>query len=547
MESGVSEKTVLREPLAVALNSELRRIERTIARSWVVLCVGGVIGGGVVAATIAPKLGLAMSVTSLPILVLFAVAARRLERRPLGQRLSVVVALLEGTVPWIFLAVLFFTQGAAYAMSSWIPPMLFAALLIAWVARLQTVPPLVVALSGAATYLAVYFLLLRGKLPQGAGHLILHDPPMQLTRAISLVIGGVLGAVIARELRRAIGRADATIRREELFGKYRLVRKVGSGGAGVVHEALYCPEGGFERRVAVKLLHESLITERAFVDGFRAEAELGARLAHPNVVTIMDFGRQADTFFMAMEYVDGLTLAKLSARAKKAGVSLGPDLVGHIGRSVLAGLEHAHSGVRDAHGMPLRILHRDVCPQNLLVSRIGEVKLTDFGIARVLGQAAAASTRTVAGHDAYMAPEQLAGEALTLQADLFAVGIVLWELVTGARLFARETPAATLLAVLGDPVMPVSAIRDDLNPAWDAFFAKALSRPVAGRFASAGEMMAALDAIGDSRSEQASARLGDLVTRFTAEEPTTHEPRAREANVAEETRREPSEAPTQTR
>jgi serine/threonine-protein kinase len=134
---------------------------------------------------------------------------------------------------------------------------------------------------------------------------------MQLSRSFTLAIAGGVGAYVARELRRAIARADRSVRKEELFGKYRLTKAIASGGVGAVHEAVYCPEGGFERRVAVKLLHPHLARESAFVVGFRAEAELGSRLAHPNIVTILDFGQQNDAYFLAMEYVDGLSLQRL--------------------------------------------------------------------------------------------------------------------------------------------------------------------------------------------------------------------------------------------
>jgi hypothetical protein len=506
----------IREPLEQALHAALRRMERLIARVWVVLAVSGIVGGAIVAATVARRLGVAMVATSLPLLVLFVVVARRLERCALGPRLSVALALAEGTMPWLFFAVLFYTQGAAYALSSWVPPMLFAALMVAWVARLRTLAPLLIGASGAVMYLGVYFLIIKHALPVGPAHLILHDPPMQISRAATMVLGGIVGTAIARELRRAIARADARMRSEELFGKYRLLRRIGAGGGGVVHEALYCPEGGFERRVAVKQLHAALLAEPAVVEGFRAEAELGARLAHPNVVTIHDFGRHQGAFFMAMEYVDGMALSRLASRMRKTGVPFPAHVVGHVGRGVLGGLDHAHDGVRDGDGNPLRILHRDVCPQNVLVSRIGEVKLTDFGIARVLGRAENASTRTIAGHEAYMAPEQIEGRGLVLATDLFAVGVVLWELLAGRRLFARDNPAATLMAVMSAPAEHVTALRPELDPAWDAFFVRALARPPDERFATARAMLAALRALPGAVDTTSGAALGELCTRFAS-------------------------------
>ncbi len=514
---GDTRSTSFRAPLANAIDVELRRLERMIALAWVLISGLGVVLALTIAFTTAPKLGFPMAACAAVLLVLAIGSLAWLRVRPVTKRTPIIVIAVEGMLPWVCFAVLFFTQGAAYALASWVPPLVFAALVVAWVVRLQAMPPLVVSIIGAASYLVVYFLFVRPDVPRGAAHLILYDPPMQFSRAFTLVAAGALGTLVARELRRAIGRAEAQVRSEELFGKYRLVRKIGAGAGGSVHEAVYCPEGGFERRVAVKQLHDSLASEPALVEAFRIEAELGARLAHPNVVMIHDFGRHGGTFFMAMEFVDGLPLAKLAFRVRRASLSLSPAIVGHVARSVLRGLHHAHEGVRDASGKALHILHRDVCPQNLLVSRIGEVKVTDFGIARVLDRAEGAMTKTIAGHEAYMAPEQIDGRPLGLTTDLFAVGVVMWELLAGKRLFARENPAATLLAVATTIVPPITSVRSDVDAAWDAFFTRVLARDAADRFPSARAMLDALDTIDETRRDDAPAILGELVTRFAVE------------------------------
>jgi eukaryotic-like serine/threonine-protein kinase len=507
-------------PLETALDTELRRIELFIAYTWLVLCAIGTVGALVVAATISPRLGLTLAPICAITAVFFLAAARWVGRRPVAKRTPLVIVSVEAMLPWAYFAALFFAQGAAYALSSWIPPLLFASLVVSWVARLQPTPPLVVSIVGALAYLVVYFVFVRPEVPQGAAHLILHDPPMQLSRALSLVIAGGAGTLVAREVRRAIVRADVAVRSEELFGKYRLVRKIGSGSGGSVHEAMYCPEGGFERRVAIKQLHPGLVSEPNFVQGFRTEAELGARLAHPNIVTIHDFGRHEATFFMAMEFVDGLPLSRLAVRARAANLTFASDIVAHIARSVLQGLAYAHEGIHDASGNTLHILHRDVCPQNLLVSRMGEVKLTDFGIARVLMQPSeSANTRTIAGHEAYMAPEQVEGRQL-LVSDLFAVGVVLWELLAGKRLFARDNPAVTLLAVMSAPIPPMSSVRSDAE-VWDAFLERALARETDKRFASAREMLAALDAIPSARGGDAAGKLAALVVELSSAQQAT--------------------------
>ena len=503
-----------------ALAGELRRIDRRLAIAWTMLSVIGVVGGLYAAVVVRPGFGLAIAAVSGCALVPFAMAAWTLGKRPLPRVAEIALMGFASLTPWIFFVVTVVTQGPVYALGSWVTPMVFAALMVASVARLRPVSSIVVGLVGAAAHLVAYFVLAHPRLSPDEAQIFVR-PGMQLTRAISLALGGGVGAFVAWELRRAIGRAESKVHVAELFGKYRLVRPIGTGGAGVVHEAIYSPAGGFERRVAVKVLHPSLATEPAFIDGLRREAELGSRLAHPNVVTIHDFGQHEGVAFMAMEYVDGMTLDRLASRARRAGTVIPVDVVGWIGRSILAGLGHAHEGVHGSDGEALRILHRDVCPQNLLISSLGEVKLTDFGIARVLGQAASANTRTVAGHDAYMAPEQARGGEITLRVDLFAVAVVLWELLAGRRLFARDNSAATVLALLEEPIVPITVVRTELDVAWDAFFARALARDPAERFSSARAMEQALLALPGARAEDSQVALRKLVADLASAPPST--------------------------
>jgi serine/threonine-protein kinase len=276
---------------------------------------------------------------------------------------------------------------------------------------------------------------------------------------------------------------------------------------------MYCPEGGFERRVAIKLLHPHLAREAAFVAGFRAEAELGSRLAHPNIVTILDFGQQGDAYFLAMEYVDGPSLQRLLQGAREANIEIPIAVAAYVVRELLTGLEYAHDGVRAADGHPLRVLHRDMCPANVLLSRFGEVKIADFGIARVLGDAESTHTRNVAGHAAYMAPEQAVAERIDVRADLFSVGVVLWEMLALQRLFARSNPVATLHALVAGPVPLVTDVRAELDPAWNGFVARSLEREASGRWAAAAEMAAALDGLPGARSDRPMEELAALIER----------------------------------
>jgi eukaryotic-like serine/threonine-protein kinase len=295
------------------------------------------------------------------------------------------------------------------------------------------------------------------------------------------------------------------------LSEYRVIRTIASGGMGVVVEALHCPEGGPERRVAVKRIHPHLAEQAAFVDAFRAEAELGAQLSHPNVTRVFDFGRAGDTYFLAMEYVDGATLSALSSQAFSGRVIVPVDVASYLARELLAGLVYSHEVARGEGGEPLRVVHRDLCPQNVLLSKGGEVKITDFGIARALREADAAHAHAARGHVAYLAPEQLRGRAVTPSGDLFAVAVMLWELVAGRRLFARPTEAETRAAAMACAVPSIRALRPELGPAWDAFFARALARDAGDRFPSARAMTEALSALPGAVSEGSAERLAALV------------------------------------
>jgi serine/threonine-protein kinase len=184
-------------------------------------------------------------------------------------------------------------------------------------------------------------------------------------------------------------------------------------------------------------------------------------------------------------------------------------------REILGALAYAHEGARAADGRPLRVVHRDLCPPNVLVSTNGEVKLTDFGIARSLADASESMTKHVSGHSGYMAPEQARAEAFDTRADLFPLGVIAWELFAQRRLFSTGNPASSLLALLTDEVLPISIVRSHLDPRWDAFIARAMARDPGARFASAQEMLTELDAIPESRGS-GGERLGRLITELLA-------------------------------
>jgi serine/threonine-protein kinase len=495
----------------VALDEELRRLERATVWVLTTMTVVGVGMGVVLGLTLRTRFGFVQGGFSGLLAAWFFAYGYALDHGHAVRALRVVQALVEGTLPWTSMLLISSGQGPVYALGSWVPPVIFYALMLVGVARLRPWLCVGYGISGVLLFTAAYYGVLLPRLPAGAPLFAL--PSMQATRCFTMASSGVLCAMLARVLLAAIGRAESTVRARNLFGKYRLVREIAHGGMGFVFEAVYCPEGGFERRVAVKRIHPHLAATGRFVEAFREEAKLSARLAHPGIVQVLDFGRIDDSYFLVMEYVEGLTLGAMMQRMKER--PLPPDLVGHVLREILGALAYAHEGARGADGRPLRVVHRDLCPPNVLVSTNGEVKLTDFGIARSLADASESLTKHVSGHAGYMAPEQARAEAFDTRADLFPVGVIAWELFARRRLFSAANPTASLLALLNDAVLPITVLRPELDERWTSFIGRALARDPESRFASAQEMLHALDAIPGSRGSGAD-QLGRMVEELLA-------------------------------
>jgi serine/threonine-protein kinase len=341
-----------------------------------------------------------------------------------------------------------------------------------------------------------------------------------LARSGILLVTGTIAAMVAAALRRVVSQAHAKVRADDLFGKYRVGEKLAAGGMGVVYRAVYCPEGGFERDVAVKRVHAHLASQPRVVEAFRREAALCSRLVHPNIVQVLDFGSVDESYFFAMEYVDGMSLAELLRTVRDRNERIPSALVTYIAQEICAGLRCAHDGVSDGHGGFLRVIHRDLSPSNVLLSRQGQVKILDFGIARVLDGAGEMHTTTVAGKLAYMAPEQLTAGTLDQRTDLFALGIVVWEMLCVQPLFAGPSDGATVMAVTQKPIPPPSTIRPDLvGGHWDGWVAHALSRSPQDRFQSARDMLAALEMIAQREGPVRAADLASVIERFSVSLP----------------------------
>jgi eukaryotic-like serine/threonine-protein kinase len=276
-------------------------------------------------------------------------------------------------------------------------------------------------------------------------------------------------------------------------GRYAVYDEISSGGMGSVNYGRLLGPVGFSRTVAIKRLHEQFVKDREFVAMFIDEARLATRIRHPNVVQTTDIVVLEDEIFLVMDFVQGESLSKLwrSAGNKAGRVPL--DVTATIMVGVLHGLHAAHIATNE-RGESLHIVHRDVSPQNILVGADGVPRVIDFGIAKASGRAQSTRDGQVKGKLAYMAPEQLRAETVDRRADIFAAGIVLWELLSGKRLFAAESEGAVVTKVLGLHVEPPSTFFSDVPGEVDAIVLKALARDPASRFETAEAMALALEA-----------------------------------------------------
>ena len=315
------------------------------------------------------------------------------------------------------------------------------------------------------------------------------------------------------------GRPDEVLPRA--FGRFVLFDHIGRGGMANIYLAQMSTDLGASRLCVVKEILPELSANPSFAKMLVAEAKLAAELNHANVVQVFDLGRERGQLYIAMEYVEGFDLHQLLVRLSRERVPLPASFALLIVREVLRGLDYAHRA-RSATGSPLAIVHRDVSPSNVLISFEGEVKLCDFGIARALGRKDAdehdIDRVRVAGKSAYMAPEHARGEAIDHRADLFAAGILLWELCAGRRLYRGSDAEMLDLARRGEtPPLPDRGLTNHAD--LQALVARALCRDPDGRFATAHDMLRALeDYIVAAKLVASPLRFGDFLTEHFADE-----------------------------
>jgi serine/threonine protein kinase len=281
-----------------------------------------------------------------------------------------------------------------------------------------------------------------------------------------------------------------------LAGKYRLIAELGQGGMATVYLAVAMGQSGFRKLAVVKLLRPEIAVDVEFVQMFLDEAKLCARLSHPNIVHTYDVGVDEVGHLMAMEYLDGVSLHAAVAKLARNGGPFNFPMQCRVLLDVVEGLRYAHE-LKDYDGRSLEIVHRDVTPHNIFVTYDGQVKLLDFGIAKAATSSVRTATGVIKGKLTYMAPEQARGEPVDARADLYAVGVMLWEAVTGRRRWPTglSQPALFTRLASGEPPENPNAAALGYPPEVDAIILRTLAPKPEDRFQTAGELRTALEGV----------------------------------------------------
>ena len=304
------------------------------------------------------------------------------------------------------------------------------------------------------------------------------------------------------------------------YGQYVLLEKIATGGMAEVWKARMRGVEGFQKIVAIKKILPHLSDNQEFIEMFIDEAKLAAQLTHNNIIHIYDLGKTQGTYFIAMEYVDGHDLKTILKRGSDRDQPLGIELSLFIASKIAAALDYAHRR-RDFEEKEMGLVHRDVSPQNVLISQEGDIKLCDFGIAKAASKASHTQAGALKGKLQYMSPEQAWGKPIDRRSDIFALATVLFEMLTGRKLFTGENEISILEQVREARVTAPSEINDEVTPEIDAIVLKALNKEPAARYQTAGEMARDIDSVLYSmRPTPTSADLAIYMHRIWTEDPS---------------------------
>ncbi|MGD9410913.1 MAG: protein kinase [Desulfobacterales bacterium] len=301
------------------------------------------------------------------------------------------------------------------------------------------------------------------------------------------------------------------------FGKYQLLQKIAVGGMAELYRSKVTRAHGFEKLVAIKKILPHLTDQGNLVKSFIDEAKLAAFLQHENIVQIYDFGSIDGEYFIAMEYLFGKDLRKLTDKATKTAVPLGLENTLYIISHICAGLDYSHN-LKDLQGEPLNIIHRDINPQNIFLTYEGQVKIIDFGIAKAASHNSTTHEGLIKGKLAYMSPEQACGKTIDHRSDIFSTGIIFYELLAGRRMFEGET-MAVYSQVREARYEPLDKLLPDLPAKLHAVVERALAKDPDQRYQTCGEMLADLEeCIFDLSVRTNGRRFAAFVKEFFKEE-----------------------------
>ncbi|MEZ4431983.1 MAG: protein kinase [bacterium] len=275
------------------------------------------------------------------------------------------------------------------------------------------------------------------------------------------------------------------------FGPYQLIKRIAFGGMAEIHLAKATGIGGFEKLLALKVIHPKFSEDQEFIDMLVDEAKIAVQLSHVNVGQIFDLGHIDGTYYIAMEFIDGKDLYQLLVRCSELDIEIPYDIIAFIAMEVAAGLQYAHTK-SDNYGRPLHLIHRDISPQNVLISYDGEIKIVDFGIAKASQRSRETESGIIKGKFFYMSPEQAWGDEIDARTDIFSTGICLYEMITGEMLYNEDKALALLDMVRRAEIPDMRQRRPDLPPQLERITRQALAREREHRYQSSGELQAAL-------------------------------------------------------
>jgi serine/threonine-protein kinase len=319
--------------------------------------------------------------------------------------------------------------------------------------------------------------------------------------------------------RKSLAKEDEEIGADGLrFGKYTLVDRIAVGGMAELFLARQAGLEGFEKTIVIKRIRPHLSQQSAFVKMFLNEAKLAAQLNHPNIVQIYDLGKVGDAFFIAMEYLAGRDMRRIIPKAEMMGIEFPLVYALRIASSVCEGLYYAHHRT-DFQGKPLHIVHRDVTPENIFVSFDGTVKVLDFGIAKAACQVEQTRAGEIKGKISYMSPEQCTGKPLDHRSDLFSLGVVLYEWITGYKLFTGENEAAIIRSITDGTIHTPSYFKPSIPEAVERILMKALAKDREERYQTAWEMQYDIDQfLSDHEFTPSNIHLANFVKQLFTDE-----------------------------